>query len=167
MAKVVLLLGGNLGNQLQIFNQAIQFMEDELGRIERSSSAYKTPAWGFKSGNDFLNQVIILSTDRKPENLLNRLKNIELELGRDPQKKSEEGIYQDRLIDIDILFYNDLVYSSPTLILPHPRLHLRKFTLVPLNDLLPEFVHPLFNKPIKTLLKECIDSTTPIRLWGK
>lgn len=164
MATVSLLLGANLGDTNQVFEQTIHHINNTVGEVQQISAAYKTPAWGFDSGNDFLNQVLVLSTLLAPEELLTKLKNIELTLGRDPHKKSVDGVYQDRLIDIDILFYDHIIYSSTSLIIPHPRLHLRKFTLVPLAGLMPDFIHPKLGHTIKKLLEVCTDTTHPEKI---
>lgn len=161
MEEVILLLGANLGDKNLILKQAIVEIDKEAGKVHRQSKVYQTPAWGFESGNTFYNQVIVISTKNPPHKLLSILKNIELNLGRNPLKKSINGIYQDRLIDIDILFYNQLILESRELTIPHPRLHLRKFTLVPLNDLFPDFIHPVFRKSIHILLENCTDVVVP------
>lgn len=162
MAKAILLLGTNLGDKKGILIAAIDSLNLMVGEVSKQSNIYKTPAWGFESGNDFYNQVVIVHTQLSPENLLQQLKKLELELGRDPLKQSKKGVYQDRLIDIDILFYDDLIYHSEQLTVPHPRMHLRSFTLIPLNEFCSDYIHPALKKSIQTLVNECADEVVPI-----
>lgn len=164
MAKVILLLGTNLGDKRSLLLSAIEQIGKLAGEVIEKSMVYKTPAWGYESGNEFYNQVILIHTFLSPEDLLQKLKKLELDLGRDPLKQSMHGVYQDRLIDIDILFYDKLIYTSKHLTIPHPRLHKRSFTLFPLEELCPEFIHPFLNKSINTLLLECEDLVVPVKL---
>lgn len=164
MEQVVLLLGTNLGDKAKLLNLTIERIRHQIGEVSQQSHVYATPAWGFESDHEFYNQVVILHTRLAPENLLIELKKLELELGRDPLKKSTNGIYQDRLIDIDILFYGSQTFRSNQLDIPHPRLHLRKFTLVPLVEILPAFIHPVLEKSTQLLLNQCNDPINPTRV---
>ncbi len=151
---VLLLLGSNLGNRQLVLREARINISKNIGEIVHKSSVYETAPWGFNVSDLFLNQVIEVKTRLQPNMLLARLLEIETSMGRLRNRKT----YQSRIIDLDILFYNDLVISEPDLVLPHPRLHLRKFTLIPLNEIASEYIHPVFGKTINTLLSECKDS---------
>ena len=152
MNRAFLLTGGNIGQPLTTLKNAMHAIEDQCGPILKHSSIYQTAAWGNEEQPDFLNQVIVIETKMAPAELLKTLLDIEQDLGRTRNKK-----YDPRIIDIDILFYNDLILTTENLEIPHPRLHLRKFVLVPLNEVESEFVHPVFNKKVSQLLVECQD----------
>ncbi|WP_423130392.1 2-amino-4-hydroxy-6-hydroxymethyldihydropteridine diphosphokinase [Gaoshiqia sp. Z1-71] len=160
MAKLFLLLGGNLGNKEQIFSTARLRLAEELGPISRSSSVYETEPWGFQSDDLFWNQVLVLDTDKSPEEALATTKIIELELGR--VRKAER--YSSRMIDIDLLFYDDLVYHEPKLELPHPRMIDRRFVLEPLAEVAGAMLHPVFKQSIIELLENCSDQLDVKRL---
>ncbi len=147
-----LLLGGNLGDVSAYFNQAIQLLEEHL-TISKVSSLYKSEPWGFKAENLFLNQGIEICTNLTPHELLTLVLRIESSLGR--IRKSEGG-YSSRKIDIDILLYQDIAINNSELTIPHPRMHERKFALLPMVELSSNFVHPTLNKTMAELL----DSTT-------
>ncbi len=152
MNVATLLLGCNLGNCESTFVETLRQLEKNCGKLIAQSSLYKTAPWGYSEQNDFLNQVVIIETNLTPHELLNKTIEIEVELGR--LRKIVNG---PRTIDIDILFYNDLEVITNDLIIPHPRLHLRKFTLIPLNEIIPDYTHPTLNKTIAQLLMECGD----------
>ncbi|MGQ8338062.1 2-amino-4-hydroxy-6-hydroxymethyldihydropteridine diphosphokinase [Sunxiuqinia sp. A32] len=153
MAKLFLLLGGNLGNKEKIFATARQMLETELGKILQISAVYETEPWGFESDDLFWNQVIVIETEFSPTEVLVKTKSIEKELGR--QRKAER--YVSRLIDIDLLFYDDMVLHSTDLEIPHPRMIDRRFVLIPLNDIAPTLIHPIFKQNISELLENCTD----------
>lgn len=153
MNVATLLLGCNIGNCESTFIEALNAFEKKCGRLINKSSLYKTAAWGYSEQNDFLNQVIVLTTELAPIDLLLQTSKIESEFGR-----SRVIANGPRNIDIDILFYNDLEVITNELIIPHPRLHLRKFTLIPLNEIIPDYIHPTLNKTIAQLLLECEDN---------
>ena len=156
MNKAVLLLGSNMGDSQFLFQQVISLIDERLGKLEMQSALYQSPAWGFEHENDFLNQVLILETDLTTGEILQTCLQIEKDLGR---KRKENKGYSAREIDIDVLFVNDKVLETDQLILPHPRLHLRKFTLLPLAELIPDFVHPTLQKSIQELLVACEDNS--------
>ena len=153
MNKVVLLLGSNLGDSQLLFSRAIVLLRDRAGTVGETSSLYQSPPWGFVHENDFLNQVVVVQTALASEQILKECLQIETDLGRE---RKGEG-YAARTIDIDLLFVDDLVIKTKDLILPHPRLQLRRFTLLPLIELMPNFVHPELNKTMRVLLQECED----------
>ena len=140
-------LGSNLGNRTNFLKQSIEQISTQI-EIITQSSIYETPPWGYTDQAAFLNQVIKGETNLSPKDLLIFLKEIEIKIGR-----KETFINGPREIDIDILFYNDLVSDTNDLTIPHPRVHERAFMLVPMNEIAPNFVHPTQNKTIAELLK--------------
>lgn len=155
MNSVFLLIGGNLGDRFKLLSQTKIDIQEKIGRINKESSIYETVAWGFESENDFLNQVIMITTDFDAMEVLKFCQEIENNLGR--VRKS--GGYASRTIDIDILFFNDEAIDLPDLKIPHIQLHKRKFTLEPLAEIEPDFIHPVLNKTMKQLLKDCSDKS--------
>ena len=156
MNKAVLLLGSNLGDGQLLFQHVISMIDERLGKLEMQSALYQSPPWGFEHENNFINQVLIMNTEKDSEQVLQSCLQIEVDLGR--KKRKTQG-YVARIIDIDVLFVNDEVIETESLVLPHPRLHLRKFTLLPLAELIPDFVHPTLNKTIQELLVACEDNS--------
>ncbi|MGQ7867895.1 2-amino-4-hydroxy-6-hydroxymethyldihydropteridine diphosphokinase [Sunxiuqinia sp. sy24] len=153
MAKVFLLLGGNLGNKKMIFNQAVALLEASVGQIVQQSSIYETEPWGFESDDLFWNQVVVLETNLEAKTVLEKTQQIEHSLGR--VRHAEQ--YSSRLIDLDILLYDQLEMQSSTLEIPHPRMGERRFVLAPLAEIAPGFIHPVFKKTVDQLLSECPD----------
>ena len=153
MIKVYLLLGGNLGDKKQVFEETTKLLGDQVGTITRQSHIYETEPWGFESSDLFWNQVLELSVAIAPEEVLEKTQQIEHQLGR--TRKANQ--YDSRIIDIDILFYGDQVISLDKLSIPHPRIPERRFVLVPLNEIVPELMHPVLQKTIGQLLLECPD----------
>ena len=145
MNKVVLLLGSNLGDGRLLFQKVISLIDEQLGELEMQSSLYQSPPWGFEHENDFINQVVVVNTEKDAEEVMQSCLKIEVNLGR---KRTTQG-YGARTIDIDVLFVNDEVIETESLVLPHPRMHLRKFALFPLVELIPDFIHPTFQKSIQ------------------
>ena len=154
MKMVQLLLGTNEGNRVANLQRAVHLLEINCGKILQSSSLYETEAWGLKEQNSFLNQAVILETSLAPHQLLFVLKNIEKEIGR-----TETIKWGPRLIDLDILFYENEIVDEPDLKIPHPFIAERKFTLVCLFEIASEFVHPVLQKTIGELLEECKDGS--------
>lgn len=155
MNEVFLLLGSNLGNAAENLEKAIFHLKKRAGEISGFSSVYKTAPWGFEHENFFLNQVLKVNTALSPEDLIGCILSIENEIGR---KRNGNG-YEGRIIDIDILFYNDLCQHTENLVIPHPLLHKRRFTLMPLNEIAPFLIHPVFKKTSNELLKACSDDS--------
>lgn len=153
MSEVYLLIGGNLDDRFSLISKAKDLIEDQIGEIIKESSIYETEPWGFEAEQNFLNQVIKVNTSLTAHSVLGICLGIEYELGR--ERSSEQ--YTSRTMDIDILFYNDEIINEKELIIPHPKLHLRRFTLKPLAEVAAEFVHPVFKKTLQELLKECQD----------
>ncbi len=152
MNKAYLLIGGNMANRLHNLTAAIATIAKDCGQIIAQSSIYQTAAWGNEHQPDFLNQALLIYTNLGPMELLQTLLSIEKGIGRIRNDKNDP-----RTIDIDVLFYNDLVLNTMDLELPHPRLHLRRFVLVPLNEIAPTFIHPVLHQTIRELLDKCPD----------
>lgn len=152
---VGLVLGGNLNDVPKTFDWALDEIGN-LGVVQDKSGRYVSKAWGMDPDTpDFLNQAVILVTDLNPAQLLAKLKDVESSLGREVKTT---GIgYHSRIIDIDIIFYEDQVIDLPELIVPHPRMHERKFVLKPLQEVAESWKHPLLNKSVSELLRECDD----------
>ena len=148
-------LGTNLGNKAQNLHIALTLIEEQVGTIVSQSAPYVSAPWGFTSENSFLNNAVMVETNLSPEELLETTQRIEHSLGR--THKTVNRQYSDRLIDIDILFYDDVVMDTPALTLPHPLLHRRLFVLQPLAEIAPTLVHPVLQKDIHTLCSELQD----------
>lgn len=153
MIKTFLILGSNSDDRAERLDYACREIERNAGRIIGLSGIYETDPWGFESQHTFYNQVVALETALAAEELLNAILSIEDNAGR----VRTNGGYTDRPLDIDILFYGEAEINTDKLTIPHPRLHLRRFTLVPLAEVAPNFVHPVYNKTILQLLGECED----------
>lgn len=154
--SVFILLGSNLGDRQLLVNQACRMVEERCGKIVAKSRLYESEPWGFKSEHWFLNQVVEISTSLSPDELMDTLLLIEKELGRD-RSTPHEG-YVSRPMDLDILYWGDaLIADGQHVIIPHPRLHQRRFTLLPLCDVAPDYVHPILKKTNLQLLDECQD----------
>lgn len=159
MARAIIITGGNLDNVKARLRQAQQMINERLGIILRCSHMYESEAWGFSAPDNFLNQAIELDTDLSPEELLQGVQAIEKELGRDRDaeaaiKAANGEPYSSRKIDIDILFYDDLIISTPELTIPHPLMHEREFVLAPLSEIAPSKIHPTLDKSVRELRGE-------------
>jgi 2-amino-4-hydroxy-6-hydroxymethyldihydropteridine diphosphokinase len=155
---VFLLLGTNLGNRISNLAQALQAIDQRVGKVTKASSVYETSAWGKTDQPAFLNQAVEIATDLDPDVVLKKILTIEEHLGRARKEK-----WGERTIDIDILFYGEEVYERPQLVIPHPQLANRRFTLIPLNEIASGFVHPLFKKTVAELLNTCPDGLSVTR----
>jgi 2-amino-4-hydroxy-6-hydroxymethyldihydropteridine diphosphokinase len=153
MNTAYLLIGGNLGDRAAYLALAVQHISALCGRVTVTSSVYETAAWGNTNQPAFYNQAICVETILEAETLLERLLAIELEMGRVREEK-----YGPRTIDLDILMINDFVVSTPTLTIPHPQMHNRRFALLPLNEIAPALLHPVLDKTIHELLLNCPDT---------
>ena len=152
MNEVYLLTGGNIGNRLEYLSRAKEQIEKRCGSILKESSVYETAAWGKEDQGAFLNQVLKIETTLQPGELLKTILEIEEYLGRKRELK-----YGPRTIDIDILFFNGEIINHEGLKIPHPQMQNRRFVLVPLNEIAPGKIHPVFQKPVSQLLDECPD----------
>ena len=159
MSKVYLSIGSNKGNRSVLINKAIDEIEKKVGIIISRSSIYQSKSWGFDS-NDFYNLCLLIDTDIVPKSLLINLKKIEKSMGRE----DIDGSYSDRFIDIDILFYDNIITDSEDLKIPHPKIEIRKFVLVPMLEIANDYVHPILNKTIKELYNDCSDQDIPLKI---
>jgi 2-amino-4-hydroxy-6-hydroxymethyldihydropteridine diphosphokinase len=157
---VYILLGSNLGDRKSYLDTARQRLCESAGKLLAESSVYESEAWGFVSENAFLNQVVLYETALNPDELLQTAKLIETENGRVHTKNG----YSSRNLDIDILFYGSLTYSSDILTIPHLMLHKRRFTLLPMAEIAPDFIHPVFKLNIRQLLEKCEDMGKVVRI---
>ena len=159
MHIIYLLLGGNIGDRIATLQQAQALINVHIGNILKPSELYETAAWGVENQPNFINQVISVETTRSPEEVLKQIHFIEKALGRTRHQK-----WHARTIDIDILFYNREIINTKDLTIPHPFIQERRFTLVPLQEIAPDFIHPTLNVTITELLEDCNDSL-PVFKW--
>jgi 2-amino-4-hydroxy-6-hydroxymethyldihydropteridine diphosphokinase len=152
MNNAYLLIGGNEGDRLKYLQLARDHISQHFGKIVQQSSIYETAAWGKTDQPNFLNQVLLISTLLDAPLLMQNILLAEKKMGR---LRSEK--YSPRIIDIDILFYNEEIVDLPELKIPHPEIQNRRFVLVPMNEIVPQLIHPVLHKTINTLLKECMD----------
>lgn len=158
MAKVYFVIGGNLGDREQYIERTKSLISERVGLVLRTSSIYESEPWGFEHSQNFLNQVLIVDTQLSPAALLLEISFIEGVLGRE---RNCAG-YCSRTADIDILFYDQQVLLTPSLVIPHKYLHKRQFVLHPLAELVPDMIHPLFSVTIRELMAICDDTT---KVW--
>jgi 2-amino-4-hydroxy-6-hydroxymethyldihydropteridine diphosphokinase len=154
MNNVYLLIGGNMGERMANLAAARNRINIDCGRITASSSIYETEAWGYKEQPAFLNQALAIETSLEAEKLMEEILKIELALGR-----KREIPLGPRIIDIDIIYFNDEIINSSNLTIPHPSMAQRKFVLMPLTEIAPAYIHPILLKTNEVLLKECGDSS--------
>ncbi len=163
MSTAFLSLGSNTGDRLSVIQQAVSFLSNDNSiEILAASSFYETEPWGRKNQAWFVNAVIAVKTELSPVELLRVCQDIESKLGRD---RSNEVRWGERPIDIDILFYDDLVMSNEILTIPHMFVHKRAFTLVPMLEIKPDFIHPVLNKTILDLHSE-LENPEDVFLYG-
>jgi len=153
MNKSFLLLGSNLGNPEKSIRLAVKLIQENIGHLLSKSSIYKSAPWGFEGENYFLNQVLIINTLLNENELLDTILDIEKKMGR---IRNSLG-YENRIIDIDILFFESICLNTTRLTIPHPLIEQRRFTLMPLAEIAPEFIHPLNGKTMQELLQNCTD----------
>jgi len=159
LKKVYISLGSNLGNRLQNLQDAVFLLGKEVGVTKTISKVYESPSWGFDAP-DFLNACLEVETIFAPMALLEKILIIEKKMGRE---RTQENGYTSRNIDIDILFYGNEILQSVSLTIPHPKLQERKFVLLPLADIAPQFYHPVLGKDTRNLLQECKDKSQPLK----
>lgn len=151
MAKAYLSLGTNLGNKRRNLLTAAALLAERTGDILVLSEIYETEPWGFESSHRFLNAALVLETSLSPSDLLQATRLIEIEMGRIAKS---DGSYEDRVIDIDLLMYDEVVMQTSRLTLPHPLMHKRRFVMEPLAEIAPDAVHPVFHKTMNQLAAE-------------
>ncbi|MEI7897679.1 MAG: 2-amino-4-hydroxy-6-hydroxymethyldihydropteridine diphosphokinase [bacterium] len=181
MNEVFLLMGSNRGDRENFMGLALEMIEKMAGRVCAKSFLYETDPWGFDDPVPFLNQVVEVDTSLTPQELLDQLLTIEVRLGRirpfdgcgcsvpsvasavkEPGNEAAP-VYSGRTIDLDILFYGQRLVFSDSLMIPHPRLHERKFTLIPLEEIAPLFIHPVLKRTVSALLRECRDQSKVLK----
>ncbi|WP_215223460.1 2-amino-4-hydroxy-6-hydroxymethyldihydropteridine diphosphokinase [Echinicola shivajiensis] len=153
MEKVVLLIGGNLGDRETLLKGAV-FKLGKQFEILKLSGIYETAAWGGKSSGNYLNMAVLLSTDKSPMEVLEIGLEIENELGREREEK-----WGDRTMDIDIIYFGGQVIQTERLKVPHPMMPNRRFVLVPISEILPDFIHPQLKITNRDLLEKCLDES--------
>lgn len=151
--KAYLLIGGNVGNRFLYLQMAVKLLNDQCCKVVNKSAIYETAPWGNSNQGAFLNQALEVNTEFSASELMMRLLNIEEQMGR---KRLEK--YGPRIIDIDILLFNNEVHSTPELTVPHAELQNRQFALRPLSHIAGTVIHPIFHKSIQQLLEECLDT---------
>ena len=163
--KVYISLGSNKGDKFKNLQNAIDGIHAQIGHVKLISKVYKSPALGFE-GDAFLNTCLVLETELKPSKVLKKLLAIEKQLGR--VRSNSEG-YQARIIDLDIILFNNEVIETKSLTIPHPEAHKRRFVLQPLHNIGAQVLHPKFNKEVSVLLEECNDDSIlePVNIWLK
>ena len=163
--SVYIALGSNTGDKFQYLQLAVNEIHQKIGAIQIISKVFSSPAFGFE-GDDFFNACLLVNTNLKPKKVLSLLLAIEKDLGRLPSVKDQ---YESRCIDLDIIFYEDEILESKTLVIPHPEMHNRKFVLQPLRNIGKQVLHPKFDKTVEELLIECDDNSVlkPINIWLK
>jgi 2-amino-4-hydroxy-6-hydroxymethyldihydropteridine diphosphokinase len=153
MNKVYLLIGGNMGDRMANLALVLSYIEQEAGSIHALSSIYETAAWGYTDQPDFLNQALLIHTKLDANTLMKHLLAIEKKMGRE-----REIPLGPRIIDIDIIYFNDEIINNELLTIPHPRLSERRFVLLPISEIASDYIHPILSKNNATLLKDCGDS---------
>lgn len=148
-------IGSNLGDRRKNLSDALTHLETDSDKVVLISPIYETEPWGNPDQPHFLNQAVLLSSELVPADLLVKIHKIEEKCGR----VSGNIRYSARTLDIDILFYDDLILTSDNLTIPHPLLHRRRFVLIPLSDIAPDLRHPVMNRTIKDLIRYCDDHT--------
>lgn len=148
-------IGTNIGNRIQNLKQAITEINTHLGKIEMISSVYESEPWGFESEHWFFNMLAVLKTSLEPQSLIEKLLEIESSMGRERNKNG----YSDRCIDLDVILCDEFTICSKNIILPHPQMHKRLFVLLPLQELMPKWVHPIFKKNADELIRICEDKS--------
>ncbi len=150
--KVYILLGTNEGDRLNYLNVAFRLISEQIGEIISQSAIYETAAWGIEDQASFLNQILLVHTELEPHQTLEMMLDVEKQMGRLRTVK-----WGSRIIDIDMLYYNDEIIDTKRLSIPHPYLHKRRFTLVPLCEIAPDFMHPVLKLTNSKLLEQCDD----------
>ena len=158
--RVFLCIGGNIDNRQHYLQSTLELITNRIGTIVALSDVYESEAWGFEHTTPFLNQVVAVDTELSPLNLLAACQSIETQLGRVRNPLSDT--YTARTVDVDILFYDDIVCNYPNLTIPHPFIQKRRFVLEPLAQIAPKLNHPVLNKSVQSLKEECDDKT---KVW--
>ncbi len=152
--ELVLLLGSNMGDRMGVLSKAKDLLEEHFGKAVRASSIFDTEPWGKTDQDNFLNQALVFHVDLRPMRVLDTILDIESKLGRVRKEK-----WGPRLIDIDVIFFGDLIFEGDHLRIPHPHIPERSFVLEPLNEIIPGFVHPILNKSVSELLYDLVGAS--------
>ncbi|MFZ2287791.1 MAG: 2-amino-4-hydroxy-6-hydroxymethyldihydropteridine diphosphokinase [Bacteroidales bacterium] len=155
-SRVIVGLGSNLGDRFAALARAMEHIGEEAGEVIASSSVWETEPWGFEADDKFLNMVVVIDTLKKPQQLMQLFRSMEGRMGR---RHSGGGKYESRIIDLDILLWEDRIISIPGLEVPHPRLADRRFVLEPLCEVAPEAVHPVTGLTVAEMLEMCPDKS--------
>ena len=153
MNTVFIQLGSNMGDRDIYLQKACVLITEKIGIIQKKSKVYESVPWGAENQNNYLNQVLEIKSEFSAEEVLEKVLQIEDKIGRIRDEK-----WGERIIDIDILLFNDLIVEKEGICIPHIHLHNRKFVLIPLNEIAPNFTHSKYNKTISELLSECKDT---------
>ena len=162
MNEVYLSIGSNEKNKKQNILSATKLLSEQCGNIVKQSAIYETPAWGFESNNSFLNIAVKIHTKLSATNLLNLILSIEKQIGRVRKKTNQP--YSDRIIDIDIIFFNDEIINTENLVVPHPLMHKRLFVLKPICDINCNYKHPVLQHTITELIEFCEDDSEIVKV---
>lgn len=157
MTRCYILFGSNQGDKEALLERACALIQERCGLLAERSQPYSSEPWGFEAKEWFLNELLVVETELEPDVLMDTLLNIEKVLGR--VRHPEHKGYASRTVDLDILYYGDRILQTAKVTVPHPRLHLRRFVLVPLCELVPDFLHPVLQKSQEQLLASCPDTS--------
>lgn len=157
MKRCYILFGSNQGNRETMFDDACNLIINRCGDLVGLSSFYESEPWGFEDDTWFLNRLVVVDSRLAPDEMMDRLLDIETELGR--VRQSDAAGYMARPVDLDILYYGRYINASEHLTVPHPLLHLRRFALLPMCEVAPKFKHPIFQLTQKELLERCPDTS--------
>ena len=155
MNTVYLQLGSNIGERDSLLRDAMLFIQKEVRSVTKTSKIYESSPWGVDGQKNYLNQILMIESELSAQHVLAEVLNIEDKIGR---KRIEK--WGERLIDIDIIFYNHEIIETPKLCIPHKHMHERKFVLIPLNEIARDYIHPKYNMKVSELLQKCNDIET-------
>jgi len=155
-SRVIAGLGSNLGDRFASLSRALDMIREEAGEVIASSSVWESEPWGFDADDQFLNMVVVIDTEKQPRQLMQLFRSIEGRMGR---RRSGRGRYESRIIDLDILLWEDRVISTPNLEIPHTKIADRRFVLEPLHEVAPDAVHPVTGLTVSDMLQMCEDSS--------